>query len=128
MTEITKVSLFGAMGRILTVLFTVSGGVVSRVTREIKTVLDFEITYGTTNRAPGFVFISARDLKVGEFLDVVPSLITGRGKSHLIGIKRGRLRVHYWIIKCTDVFCRCVILLLLLQHINKAKAVNSKFR
>lgn len=111
MTEKTKVSLFGAMGRILTVLFTVSGGVVSRVTREIKTVLDFEITYGTTNRVPGFVFISARDLKVGEFLDIVPSLITGSGKSHLIGIKRGRLRVYYWIIKCILPLCYFIIVI-----------------
>jgi len=64
MTELTKVSSSGAMGHILTVLFTVSGRMANRVTLEIKTVLDFEIIYGTTNLAPGFVSISARDLKV----------------------------------------------------------------
>ena len=65
MTELTTVSSFGAMGHILTVLFTVTGGLATRVTLEMKTVLDFETIYGTTNRAPGFVSISVRDLKVG---------------------------------------------------------------
>ena len=111
MTEITKVSLFGAMGRILTVPFIVSGEVASQVTREIKTVLDFEITYGTTNRAPGFVFTSARDLKVGKFLAAVPSLITGSCKSHLIDIKWGRLRGHYCIIKCILPLCYFIIVI-----------------
>lgn len=72
MTELTKVSLFGAMGHILTVLFTVSGGKANRVTQEMKTVLDFETVCGTTNRAPILVSVSARDLKVGTFLAVVP--------------------------------------------------------
>ena len=67
MTELTKVSSFGAMGHILTVLFTVSGGMAIRITLEIQTVLDFETIYGTTNHAPGFVSISARDLKVCAF-------------------------------------------------------------
>lgn len=72
MTDLMKVSSFGAMEHILTVLFTVNGGLATQVTLEMKTVLDFETIYGTTNRAPGFISLSARDLKVCPFLSVVP--------------------------------------------------------
>lgn len=76
MTALTKVSSSGAMGHILTVPFTVTGGLATRVTLEMKTVLDFETIYGTTNRAPMFVSISVRDPKVDPSLFLAVVLIS----------------------------------------------------
>lgn len=84
MAALTKDSSSGAMGHILTVPCTVTGGLATRVTLEMKTVLDFETIYGTTNRAPMFVSISVRDPKVGPFLAVVPILSSSSSLSSFI--------------------------------------------
>lgn len=67
MTDSKKVNLFGAMARILTVLFTVTGMMANQITQETRTVLNYVAVDGMTNSALRFVSISVRDLQVSYF-------------------------------------------------------------